>query len=74
MAVSMQLLEHPLTVDAMLVRVVKNVDFPEREEELSYDRIAHDANHNTGFVVDIRLRERKGFQGGCWARRSSLNL
>ena len=40
-AVVVQFLEHPLTVDALAGRVVKNVNLPEREHELTNDWIAH---------------------------------
>ena len=42
-AVVMQFLEHPLTVDALFSRVVQDVDLPEAEQEFAHDRIAHDA-------------------------------
>src|SRR4029078_9792884 len=40
--VVVQLFEHPLAVDALVGRVVENVDLPEGEKELADDWIAHD--------------------------------
>jgi hypothetical protein len=40
-AVVVQLLKHPLTVDTLFARVVKNVDLPEGEQKLADDGIAH---------------------------------
>ena len=41
--VVVELFEHPLPVDALLVGVVQDVNLPEREEELPDDGIAHRA-------------------------------
>jgi hypothetical protein len=43
-AVVLELLEHPLAIDTLLLGMMKNVDLPEREEKLSHDRIAHGAS------------------------------
>ena len=40
-AVAMQFFQHPLTVDPLLARVVKDMHLPESEEELTNHRIAH---------------------------------
>ncbi len=40
-AVVLQLLEHPLAVDTLLVSMMKDMNLPERKEELTDDRIAH---------------------------------
>ena len=40
-AVALQFLEHPLAVDTLLVGMMKDVNLPEREQELADDRIAH---------------------------------
>ena len=64
-AVFGQFLEHPLAVDAAFARVVEDVDLPEREQELTCDRI--DASRDftrlgvrrepfNEFVYDNRLR------------------
>jgi hypothetical protein len=42
-AMMLQFLEHPLAVDTLLVSVMKDVDFPKRQEELAHNRIAHGA-------------------------------
>jgi hypothetical protein len=40
--VPVKLTEHPLAVHtAVLGRVVKNVDFPKRQQKLAFDGIAH---------------------------------
>ena len=39
--VVVQFFQHPLPVDSAFVGVVQDVDLPEREEELTNDRIAH---------------------------------
>ena len=41
-AVVVQFLEHPVTVDALFGGVVEDVDLPEGEKELADDWIAHD--------------------------------
>jgi hypothetical protein len=41
-AMVLQFFKHPLTVDALLGGVVKDVDLPKGEKELAYDRITHD--------------------------------
>ena len=48
-----QLLQHPLAVDAMFVRVVQDVDLPKREQELPDDRIAH-----SGGIIARPVRSR----------------
>jgi hypothetical protein len=58
-AVMVQFLEHPLTVDALTGRVVKDVDLPEHEQELTDDRVAHDpAIITSPFVIGFRLFQR----------------
>src|SRR5262245_33020816 len=39
--VMMQFLEHPVTVDAVLVGVMQDMNLPERKEKLADDRVAH---------------------------------
>lgn len=41
-AVVVEFLEHPVTVDALLGGVVEDMDLPEGEKELADDWIAHD--------------------------------
>ena len=54
-AVMLQFLKHPLTVDAAPVSgVVENVDFPERQQEFSRYRIAHQRG-----MIALSLRNRK---------------
>jgi hypothetical protein len=41
-AVMVELLQHPLTIDAVFGGVVEDVNLPEREEEFTDDGISHD--------------------------------
>jgi hypothetical protein len=44
-----QLFQHPLAVHALLGGMMKDVNFPEGEEEFTDDRILHEpGDHNTG--------------------------
>src|SRR5229473_602141 len=53
-AVVMQFLKHPLTIDATSVsRMMENMDFPEAKEELADNRIAHD---RTTIAQSVRNR------------------
>ncbi len=52
-AMVLQFFKHPLTIDALLGGVVEDVDLPEGEKELAYDRIAHD---RTIIALPIRSR------------------
>jgi len=45
-AMMVQFLEHPMTVDALLPSVMKDVDLPKRDEKLAHDRVAHARNHS----------------------------
>ena len=49
----LQFFQHPLTIDALLGRVVENVHLPKGEEELTDDRIAHD-----GVIIAPQIRSR----------------
>jgi hypothetical protein len=42
-----------LPIDALFGGVVEDVDFPEREQELAYDRIAHDRP-----IIALQFRSR----------------
>ena len=42
-AVALQLVEHPLAVDAVLGGVMEDVDLPEAEQEFPNHWVAHDA-------------------------------
>lgn len=37
----MELFEHPLSVDALFVGMMQDVNFPERQKKFTDDRIAH---------------------------------
>ena len=52
-AMVLQFFQHPLTIDALLGRVVENVHLPEGEEELADDRIAHNEA-----IVALQIRSR----------------
>lgn len=54
--VPLELVEHPLSVDTRLIRVMQDVDLPERQQELPRNRIAHPAGIIARSVNDIRLR------------------
>jgi hypothetical protein len=45
-AMMVQFLENPMTVDAVLPSVMKDVDLPESDEKLAHDRVAHARNHS----------------------------
>ena len=40
-AVVLQFLEHPVAIDTLLLSVMKDMNFPENEEKLAHDGIAH---------------------------------
>jgi hypothetical protein len=40
--VALQFLEHPLTIDAVLLSMVQDVDLPERQQKLANDGVGHD--------------------------------
>jgi len=46
-AVVAELLDHPLSVDTMFFSMVEDVNLPEAEQELPFDRIAHDGGRIT---------------------------
>ena len=52
-AMVLQFFKHPLTIDALLGGVVKDVDLPKGEKELAYDRIAHDLP-----IIALQIRSR----------------
>src|SRR5262245_11154026 len=45
-AVSMEFLQHPVSVHALLFGVVEDVNLPEREQELTDDGVLHDKYPN----------------------------
>jgi len=45
-AMMVQFLEHPMTVDALLPSVMKDVNLPKSDEKLAHDRVAHARNHS----------------------------
>ena len=45
-AMMVQFLEHPVTVDALLPSVMKDVDLPKSDEKLAHNRVAHARNHS----------------------------
>jgi len=53
-SVMMKLLEHPVSVDALFISMMQDVNFPERQKKFTDDRIAHFADYNDcAVVVDI---------------------
>jgi hypothetical protein len=43
-AMMVQFLEHPVTVDALLLSVMKDVDLPKSDEKLAHNGVAHARN------------------------------
>jgi hypothetical protein len=58
-AVAVQFFEHPLAIDALFVRVVQDVDFPEAQEELANNGIAHG-----GRIIARAIRNRYSITRG----------
>jgi hypothetical protein len=60
-AVMLKLLEHPLSVDALLASMMKDMDLPEGKEELADNGIAHGP-----IIIAPRIRNRWSITQLCW--------